>query len=117
MGWGKANEEPEEEIMSDTKTTMPTPTPPIPYESRTVIGEQNVRGVTLGEKLFEFSSLQDCLANADLRLLRCGVVAKDVVCIDAAGRICRRELQFQRAHQEGTFPVCAYNVNPPEQTI
>ena len=91
-------------------------TPPIRQDSEIVVGERNARTVQLGERLFTVTSYEDAVKTMDLKFLRCGVVAKDIVCIDAQGRICRRDLQFQRAHQENAFPVTVYHINPPAQS-
>lgn len=36
------------------------------------------------------------------------------VCADSRGRVCRMGRDFQRAHDEGAFPVIAYRVQDAE---
>lgn len=66
--------------------------------------------VELGEELFSFSSKQDWINKARSKFACCGVPRGQYICIDAAGRVCTKGLEFMRAEQEGTYPVTVYKL-------
>lgn len=64
--------------------------------------------IEVGEKLFEFSSLEHWSSSARRYFQRSNVRSGDVVCVDTLGRVCNVGTQFMRADREGTYPITAY---------
>ncbi len=51
----------------------------------------------------QFTSMQNWISKATS-----WIGGENALCVDAKGRICRRGGDFQRAHEEGAFPVRFY---------
>lgn len=64
--------------------------------------------VTVGCKLFQFSSFNDWVNNARWRFQEAGVRGEDVISVDAAGRICLSGKEFMRARDENQFPIIVF---------
>lgn len=72
----------------------------------------NTVTVTLGEKLFEFSSKQDWI-NKGPRIWRVHQATDGIaISIDAMGRICQCGADFSRAARDNSYPVTVYRVRP-----
>lgn len=72
----------------------------------------NTVTVTLGEKLFEFSSKQDWI-NKGPRIWRVHqATSGSAISIDARGRICQCGAEFARAEKDDAYPVTVYRVQP-----
>lgn len=68
--------------------------------------------VTLGEKLFEFSSKQDWV-NKGPRIWRIHQATNGrAISIDAKGRICQCGAEFSRAEKDDAYPISVYRVQP-----
>lgn len=68
--------------------------------------------VTLGEKLFEFSSKQDWV-NRGPRIWRVHQATDGrAIAIDTKGRICQMGGHFMRAEVDGSYPISVYRVDP-----
>ena len=68
--------------------------------------------VVLGEKLFEFPSLLKWEQKATGWFKSTGIMQSEMICIDAAGRICTCGRDFMRADKEGTYPIAVYDTVP-----
>lgn len=72
----------------------------------------NAVTVTLGERLFEFSSRQDWI-NKGPRIWRTHQATDGrAISIDAKGRVCQCGAEFTRAERDGAYPVTVYRVQP-----
>ena len=72
----------------------------------------NTVTVTLGEKLFEFSSKLDWI-NKGPRIWRTHQATEGrAISIDAKGRICQCGAEFMRAEKDNAYPVSVYRVQP-----
>lgn len=72
----------------------------------------NTITVSLGEKLFEFSSQQDWV-NKGPRIWRIHQVTDGrAISIDKLGRICQCGAEFARAERDGAYPICVYRLQP-----
>jgi len=58
-----------------------------------------------GEKLFEFSSLDDWRDTAKSKFFTAKVSGSDVICVDRRGRLCGWGKHFIQARDEGSYPV------------
>lgn len=68
--------------------------------------------VTLGEKLFEFSSQQDWV-NKGPRIWRTHRATDGrAISIDAKGRVCQMGAHFTRAEEDDAYPVRVYRIQP-----
>lgn len=65
--------------------------------------------VVLGEKLFEFPSLLKWEQKATGWFKSTGIKQSEMICIDAAGRICTCGRDFIRADKEDTYPIAVYD--------
>jgi hypothetical protein len=72
--------------------------------------------IKVGRLLFHFDDFQNWVNSARRKFEKCRVVGirdrEEIVCLDSAGRICRSGREFQRARDEGAFPVNCYAINP-----
>jgi hypothetical protein len=73
--------------------------------------------VTVGKKLFEFSTFGNWGDTASCKFAKVGVTDQQVICLDIKGRICTCGHEFMRARDEGTFPVRVYAavITPEEE--
>ncbi len=62
----------------------------------------------LGKKLFEFESMEQWVNKATSWYRNCGT--KDYVTVDSFGRICTRGAHFQRAKDDGAYPIRVYEI-------
>lgn len=66
--------------------------------------------------LFQFDSLQQWICRAPRFFEKSGYRGEETICVDAAGRLCRRGSEFMRADREGTYPIKVYpHVIPVEE--
>ena len=70
------------------------------------------RVVALGPELFSFASKQEWINKARGWYRTTGYRDREVVTLDAAGRICIGGGDFTRAEEEGTYPIRAYPIDP-----
>lgn len=70
--------------------------------------------IEVGEKAFEFDSFSRWVNKAQGWFLQRGLTSKDVVCLDAKGRICRIGADFMRARDDDSFPVAVYHITPTQ---
>lgn len=61
--------------------------------------------VTVGKKLFEFSTFDNWCDTAKWKFADAGLSGRYALCIDTKGRICTKGAEFMRARNEGAFPV------------
>lgn len=64
--------------------------------------------VVVGDELFDFSTFENWCNTAQHKFNTAGVLSKDVLCVDANGRICQKGSEFLRARDDGAFPVRVY---------
>lgn len=64
--------------------------------------------IELGRELFRFASYDEWAKNPHGNYLRLNVDGSDTLAIDADGRVCRTKANFERARDEGTFPVVVF---------
>ncbi len=64
--------------------------------------------VTVGRKLFEFSTFDNWCDTAKWKFADAGLSGRHALCIDTKGRICTKGAEFMRARDEGTFPIRVY---------
>lgn len=72
--------------------------------------------IKLGRALFLFDDFANWVNTARRKFEHArslGIRSReDIVCVDNAGRICRSGREFQRARDEGAFPVVCYAIDP-----
>lgn len=70
--------------------------------------------LNVGPELFRFATYSTWIAwgASWFRSRNQGLRSRDIVCIDALGRICRIGRDFARAENDGAFPVIAYRSEP-----
>lgn len=66
--------------------------------------------VTVKEEVFSFLSFGDWCDDAKAHFAFAGLAGRDVICVDAQGRICRSGKEFMRADREKSFPVRVFRV-------
>lgn len=66
--------------------------------------------ISLGDKLFSFKSHDDWIDNASMLYSKCGVERGKYITIDSIGRVCIKGLEFNRAKNEGTYPITVYKI-------
>lgn len=64
--------------------------------------------VVVGDALFNFTDFDNWCDTARVKFAQAGMTWKDVLCVDAFGRICLKGKEFMRARDEGAFPVTVY---------
>lgn len=65
----------------------------------------------LGPEMFRFTSFNEWVNKAHSWFSNCGV--RHYVAVDTKGRVCVSGREFQRARDEGTFPVVVYETVLP----
>lgn len=62
----------------------------------------------LGKKLFEFASMEQWVERAQKWYGMLG--HNDYVTVDSFGRVCTRGAHFQRAKDDGAYPIRVYEI-------
>jgi hypothetical protein len=74
--------------------------------------ETNEIKITIGRKLFEFTSMQQWINNARSWFASSGYSSMGrqsmTICLDTKGRICQIGGDFQRAHDDSGYPISVY---------
>ena len=82
---------------------------------------QNVKSSKLfypvGSELFRFSSYSDWVSDSKYIYKGLGVAVSQVIMFDSRFRKCESELDFKRAQDEHAFPIVAYRIAAPSQSI
>lgn len=66
--------------------------------------------ITVGDELFSFPTFDNWCDTAQHKFGNAGVTSKDVLAVDARGRLCQKGAEFIRAKDDGTFPVRVYRL-------
>lgn len=66
--------------------------------------------IKVGPELFCFTSKEQWVAKARSWFRLSGYDTHNTICVDAAGRIVMSGREFQRAEEEGTYPVMVYSI-------
>lgn len=73
--------------------------------------------ITPGEPVFSFRSKQDWVNKGPQIWRRHGATSANTICVDQKGRLVQRGEHFQRAQDDGSYPVTVYWTQPGSVVI
>lgn len=72
--------------------------------------EKQLLGIQTDRELFRFESHEDWVNNAKWKFDEANLNTLDTICIDAKGVVCRIGHQFQKATENESYPIIAYEL-------